>query len=172
MSAMPLLGFFDIAERQYSSFSFDAATRTTVRNIIFAFCAGIILAAIYMMYQKQVPGAVVRAILRAEAFSAEKAMTAEELGLSKNFFFRYELEHNLTLKRLIQRVESENDEGEGAPTRYFIPEELKYRAEVRYDKKGNGLFGLIFTVVVTVILGIVIIKLLPAVLTLFDKILK
>ena len=51
---MPLLtAFWEIAEREYQSFSFDTQTRTTVRNIILAFCVGIILAAAYMFYQKR-----------------------------------------------------------------------------------------------------------------------
>ncbi len=163
--------FFSIAEREYKSFTFDASDRATVRNVILAFCIGIILAALYMLYQKRVPGAVIRAFLRAEAFSEEAAKTPEELGLANNPFYRYELKHNLTLKRFLRAVEKSEDENE-LQTRYFIPEELKYRAEIRYDKKGSGLFSLILTIVLTVGLGIAVIKLLPAVLTLFDNLLK
>ena len=170
MRAPILASFWEIAEREYTNFKFDAAARTTARNLIFAIAVGIILAAFYMAYQKQVPGAIVRAILRAEAFSEENAKTAEELGLTKNFFIRHELKKNQTLKRLIKRVKTVETEGEDAVVRYYIPEDLKYRAEIRYDKKGNGLFGLIFTIVATVGLCILLIKLLPAILSLFDYI--
>ena len=164
---MPLLtAFWEIAEREYQSFSFDAQTRTTVRNIILAFCVGIILAAAYMFYQKQVPGAVVRAILRAEAFSAESAKTASELGIDRKRLLCHELERNTTLQRLIRTVEADGE------VRHYIPEELKYRAEVRYEAKGNGLFGLIFTIVATIALGIAVIKLLPGILSIFDNFLK
>ena len=92
----------------------------------------------------------------------------------------------MTLKRLIKTVRPEDvkkkDEKEAAPQesdtatepvlRYYIPEELKYRAEIRYESKGNGLFGLIFTVVVTAGLGILLIKLLPVILILFDNVMN
>ncbi|MBR6727543.1 MAG: hypothetical protein IKM08_05075 [Clostridia bacterium] len=183
---LPLASFFDIAPREYANFTFDEAARTTVRNIILAFCIGVILATLYTLYQKQVPGAIVRAILRAEAFTPDSAKSAEELGLVKNPFFRYELRRNMTLKRLIKTVRPEDvkkkDEKEAAPQesdtatepvlRYYIPEELKYRAEIRYESKGNGLFGLIFTVVVTAGLGILLIKLLPVILILFDNVMN
>ena len=76
------------------------------------------------------------------------------------------MERNTTLQRLIRTVEADGE------VRYYIPEELKYRAEVRYEAKGNGLFGLIFTILVTLGLGILLIKTLPAILGLFDYILK
>lgn len=167
----PLASFFEIAPREYASFTFDESARTTARNLIIALCVGIILAAFYAFYQKQVPGAVVRAILRAKAFDPESAKTAEELGLQKNPFLRHELRKNMTLKRLIKIAEDEAPSENSAP-RYYIPEDLKYRAEVRYENKGNGVFGLIFTILVTLGLGILLIKTLPAILGLFDYILK
>lgn len=173
----PLTSFFEIAPREYASFTFDEGARATARNLIIALCVGIILAAFYAFYQKQVPGAVVRAILRAKAFDPESAKTAEELGLQKNPFLRRELRKNMTLKRIIKVVQppkSESGEAENTTEepRYYIPEEMKYRAEVRYENKGNGLFGLIFTIIVTLGLGILLIKTLPAILGLFDYILK
>lgn len=168
---LSLGSLFSIAEREYKSFSFDASDRAAVRNVILAFCIGIILAAAYMLYQKKVPGAVIRAFLRAEAFSAESAKTPAELELASNPFYRFELKHNLTLKRFLCAAEPEQ-EADVTQTRYFIPEELKYRAELRYDKEGSGWFSLILTIVLTIGLGIAVIKLLPAVLSLFDNFIK
>lgn len=172
---LSLTSFFTIAEREYQSFTFDAGARTTVRNIILAFCIGIILAAIYMLYQKRVPGAIIRAYLHASAHDSASARTPEELGLTRNPLLRYELKHNLTLKRFLREADRKpghEELVEQAYVRYYIPEGLKYRAEIRYDKKGSGLFSLILTIVITVALGIAVIKLLPAVLGLFDNFIK
>lgn len=175
--------FFTIEAREYANFTFDAAARTTVRNVILGFAIGILIAALYAFYQKNVPGKVIHALLRAEAFSEETAKTAAELGLDGKFFALFELKHNAMLKKLVvcvcvrmgvpRKAENEADGGEEADGEaYYIPEELKYRAEVRYEKKGNGPVALIITVVLTAVLAILLIRLTPALLTVADHILK
>jgi uncharacterized membrane protein affecting hemolysin expression len=49
---LSLASFFTIEARDYQNFSFDADARTMVRNLILAFCIGILLAALYSLYQK------------------------------------------------------------------------------------------------------------------------
>ena len=55
--------------------------------------------------------------------------------------------------------------------RYYIPQELKYRAEVRFDKQGSGPVGLIVTLALTLLLSIALIRLLPALLGVVDRLL-
>ena len=171
-ASLSLASFFSIEARDYTSFTFDAGARATARNVILAFAVGILLAALYAFYQKNVPGSIVRAILRAEAFDESSAKTAAELGLGKNVFLLFELKHNATLKKLVTRVSREAAEGETAEEAYYIPEELKYRAEVRYEKEGNGPMALIVTAVLTVVLAILLIRLMPTLLTVADNLLK
>lgn len=170
---LSLASFFSIRAREYTNFAFDEGARATVRTVILAFCVGILVAALYSFYQKQVPGAIVRAILRAEAFSPEAARTAAELGLDKNPLLRFELSHNRVLRSLLRTVEpntAETPTDEAPAPRYYIPEDLRFRAEIRFDKQGSGLMSLVLTVVLTVVLGILLIKLLPVLLSIVDKI--
>ena len=224
---LSLASFFTIEARDYQNFSFDADARTMVRNLILAFCIGILLAALYSLYQKQVPGAIVRAILREKALSPGSAKTAEELGISKNPLMRYELQHNTVLKRLVHTVGEEKDQTppqssapasetsdatpdapaqdiapacedtptdapacdpdpvpaqDPAPTRddtfahtparYYIPEELKYRAETRFDTKGSGPFSILLTICVTIIIGVALIRFLPGLLGIIDNLMN
>lgn len=218
---LSLASFFTIEARDYQNFSFDADARTMVRNLILAFCIGILLAALYSLYQKQVPGAIVRAILREKALSPDSAKTAEELGISKNPLMRYELQHNTVLKRLVHTVGEEKDQTppqssapasetsdatpdtpacedtptdapacdpdpvpaqDPAPTRddtfahtparYYIPEELKYRAETRFDTKGSGPLSILLTIGITVIIGIALIRFLPGLLGIVDNLMN
>ena len=173
-SALSLASFFTIEARDYANFTVSADTRAMIRNVIIAFAVGVLLAAIYAFYQKNVPGAIVHALLRAEAFSKEAAKTAKELGIDKNVFMLFELKHNTMLKRIVCCTESEETEDEAAEftPAYYIPEELKYRAEVRYEKKGNGPMALIITAVVTVVVAILLIRLMPSLLSIADNILK
>lgn len=172
-TALSLASFFSIEARDYTNFTFDADARATARNVIIAFAIGILLAAFYAFYQKNVPGAIVRALLHAEAFDENSAKTAAELGFGKNIFILFELKHNIALKKSVTRISRENaEEGDMTEEAYYIPEELKYRAEVRYEKEGNGPAALIFTAVLTVVLAIMLIRLMPALLTVIDHLLK
>lgn len=169
---LSLASFFTIEAREYTHFVVDAGTRTTLRNLIIALAVGIALASLYAFYQKNVPGLLVHALLRAEAFTPEAAKTAEELGLEKNPFVWFEFKHNTMLKRVVTCIERTTEEGEAPLLAYYIPEELKYRAEVRYEKKGNGPIALIITMIATVLLAILLIRLAPALIGIVDNMIK
>lgn len=155
------LSAFEVAERTYEHFTVSAQSLTV---LVWAFAAGILLAAVYMLYQKTVPGGVVRAVLAGEALSSESAKTAAELGIT-GWLARRELRKNVTLKRMIHRVEAE-----GRETRYFIPEEEKYRAELRYEREGrNPLITFALVAALTFVFALLLLRLLPVFLTLADR---
>ena len=173
---LPLASVFRIEPRDYEHFRIDAAAADTIGTLVVALCIGILVAALYNFYVRHVPGAVVRALLRAEALSPEAAKTAEELGLASNPFFRLELLHGSALSHLVRYVGDEPDEQgnraqKTAGTRYYIPEEAKYRAEIRFAKQGNGVMGLVLTALLTVGIAALVIRLLPWFLGVIDKIL-
>ncbi|MBE6702457.1 MAG: hypothetical protein E7585_03480 [Ruminococcaceae bacterium] len=193
---LSLASFFSIEARDYINFTFDDATREMTRNVILGVCIVMILVSLYALYQKHVPGAIVRAILKAEAHTKETAKTAEELGLQKNVLALFELKTNLSLKKLIRLANQESDtdiendtdqktadpvsaasepdhpnEGEEL-ARFYIPEELKYRADNLFNKKANNLVGLLISTALILLFGIALIKLLPWILSLVDKMIK
>lgn len=53
--------------------------------------------------------------------------------------------------------------------RFYIPEELRYRAELRYEKKGSGWGAFAVTVVVSLLLAALIGRFLPDLLQLADN---
>ncbi|MCI5676983.1 MAG: hypothetical protein MR343_06090 [Clostridia bacterium] len=162
----PRLSVFDIpTSGTYEHFSFTAEKADSVRNAILALCFGILLAALYMFYQQSVPGALVRALLRVEALSPETAKTLDELELRQRRLLGFELRHNAALRHTVKEIK------DGEVTRYYIPEEGKYRAAVRFEKKGNGLRDLILTTLLTVGLSILLIRLFPLLLLFIDAIL-
>ncbi len=182
--SLPLASLFDIEVREYANITVTADTLTTARNVILGFAIGILIAALAAFYHKTVPGRIVRSLLRAEALSEESAKTPEDLGLARNFFYKYELAHNVTLKKLIRRTETAvaktdgaqngETEEEGKETgatevRYYIPEEDKYRADVRYERKGSGPIGLAVTAVLTIAAAILLIRLIPSIFGVIDN---
>ena len=160
---LSLASFFTIEAREYANFTFDAAARNTLRNVILAFCIGILLASLYTLYQKLVPGNIVRKLLGAQAHTPETAKTLAELSLDRNRLVAYELSHNRVLAGLIKTVEGEGD------TRYYIPEELKYRADVRFEEKGFGVAALLLTAVVVAGLALALIAFFPVFLSIIDN---
>ncbi len=166
---LALADFFSVAVGEYEHLNFTAASASTATLFIWAACLGIVLASLYHFYQCSVPGGVVRALLRAEALSPERAKTAEELGLASKAFALFELTSGITLRHVVHRVTPAEGDTE-SEEKYYIPEEEKYRAELRFSKEGNGVKGLVLTTVFCVVLAIVLVKVLPFFLGIADSV--
>ncbi len=54
--------------------------------------------------------------------------------------------------------------------RFYIPEDLRYRAEIRFDKKGSGLGAVAVVAVLTAVVAILLCRFLPSLFTLADNI--
>ncbi len=196
VSVLSLASFFSIPAKAYEHFTLTHATAKTITTIVLAVCLGVILAALYNFYIRRVPGGVVRLLLSRGALSPETALTAEELGLLDKPFALWELLRGVSLRHTVCAVtpasESEKQPAEGAEaqepsndsakkkksatepifdaqTRFYIPEDRKYRAELRFSREGNGTGGLALTCALTLVLGFLLIKLIPVVLTMVDK---
>ena len=161
---MPL-SLFSVPVREYTNIRFDASDAALVQIVLWGVCIGAILASLLALYQQTVPGKLVRALLSAEAFSAETAVTLASLGLAGRPLIARELKRGAMLKKFVLCTEGEGE------VRYYIPEELKYRAATRYEKKGNALVSLAVTVILSFALALLLMKLFPVVLTMVDAIL-
>lgn len=197
-SVLSITNFFSISAREYEHFTLTHATAKTITTVVLAICLGVILAALYNFYIRRVPGGVVRLLLSREALSPETALTPAELGLLDKPFALWELLRGVSLRHIVCAVtkpgtdESEKEPAEDgeaqarenapkkkkkgsdepifdAETRFYIPEDRKYRAQVRFEKEGNGLGGLALTCVCTFALGVALIKLIPVVLAMIDN---
>ncbi len=173
----------------YDNFSVESGLGATVRSLIFGLMLGTIFAGALMYYTKNVHGKFVRVLLKNECFTPEKAMTLRETGMFRSPSVRRELAKDGVLAKLTKRVcatsaaKSTETDGEAAnapkepteePTvdflkdRFYIPEELKYKAEVRYDKSGSERFPFAITVIACVILAFLLCRFMPTLLGLAD----
>ena len=198
MSVLSIANFFSIPAKEYEHFTLTYAAAKTITTVVLAICLGVILAALYNFYIRRVPGGVVRLLLSREALSPETALTAAELGLLDAPFALWELLRGVSLRHIVSAVTAQDaKEGEKTPaeaesgageenrphekkrkgtesefdaeTRFYIPEDKKYRAEQRFSREGNGAGGLALTCGLTIVLGFVLIKLIPVVLTMIDN---
>ncbi len=189
---MPL-SLFSITVKEYENIRFDTADAGLLQIIIWGFCIGALLAALLSLYQQNVPGKLVRTLLRADAHTEETAKTLDELGLAGRRLIIRELRRGAALQKFVHsasegegqgstspEAESTATRGENAPTpypsaadcvRYYIPQELKYRAETRYEKKGSGLISLLLTILLLPVMAVLLMKLIPVVLSMIDAIL-
>ena len=173
----------------YDNFSVESGLGSTVRSLIFGLMLGTIFAGALMYYTKNVHGKFIRALLKNGCFSPEKAMTLRETGMFRSPSVRRELTKDGVLSKLTKRVcttslakstasDGEVKEPPVTPAeeppvdflkdRFYIPEELKYKAEVRYDKSGSERFPFVITVIACVILTFLLCRFMPTLLGLAD----
>lgn len=159
-----MAALFSMPVKEYSNIVFTAASARNVQFVVWGMCIGFFLASLFSLYQRFVVGIPVRRLLSLQAFSAKDAKTAAELGLKEGGLLHRALAKNAALKKLLKASEEE-------PPRYHIPEELKYRAEIRYEKKGNPIFQILLCAILSLAIGILLIKLIPLLLLMVDAIL-
>ncbi len=165
--ATHLASFFRVTAEDYEKLHFSESDALTATLFIWGICIGIVLAALYTLYQQKALGGAVRAILRAEAFSEECAKTVEELGLPPRSLARRALTRAGALRSVVCTVQ-----GEDGDTRYYIPEERKYAADLRFDKRENNVAGVVLTVVLAVGLALLLIRFFPMILGMINGLLS
>lgn len=167
--------YFSVDLGIYQHFSVSSQTGSVVKNLILGLAFGFILAAGISCYLKTVHGGFVRRLLAEGCNSPETARSLYELGYFHNISIRNQLRRGGTIGALVRRVgaagEPATDATDLSAARFYIPEDLRYRAEFRYEKKGSGAPVLILTVVLTVVAAALLCHFLPQLLGLADVIL-
>lgn len=133
----------------------------SVELIIWSLFIGIAIASASVIYIKQVLGSFVRILLEKKAFSPESAVSLEEAGFAKNIFVKNSLRKKGTLRKTIF---SEDEK------RFYIPEEKAPRAEYVYNKKGNGVVGIIITIFLFAVVAFLCAMIVPKMLELLNGI--
>ncbi len=164
--------------------------------IVWSLFAGFIIAALMAIYNKRLIGGFVKQILREECLSPETAKTVTELGYGTDWFIKNALRTDTVLRRFVVRIDKEKPEGEDSETaespenagknkkaprspkhdvidfetaKFYIPEELKYRADVRYASKGTNFFMFGVCVVVFAAAAFAAIYIIPDLIQLIDN---
>lgn len=136
-------------------FSFDG-----LNLVIWSVYIGYMLATVLYYYQKKVMGKFVRLIISKGALSSDSAMTLAELGYDKQTLIRRELQKHSALRKMVWEIDDNYRTGEDGILycareksldlnigRFYIPEERRIQAEIRYDDKGSDIFALIISAV-------------------------
>ena len=182
----------DLGDYQYIGISGSG-----LRSIIFGILIGFFVACCMTVFDRRVLGDFVRHVLANDCLSKEKAMTLEELGYLRNTIIRSSLKNGVSLRRVIKCVEeedfrreialrreaflAENAENKGARFKepkfrvdpstmhFYIPEELKYVADVKFEKKGANFVTLLLATLLFFALAAVAFFVVPDLLQMLDN---
>lgn len=99
-----------------------------LEQIIWMILAGIALASIIVLYNKQVLGKFVRKLISIDATSPESAVSAEEMNVRINGFIRLAMRNNGTLHGVV------GETGSDTKAYFIFPEQLD-RAKSKYRKE-------------------------------------
>ena len=182
--------YFTVSFQNYQNFSISPASGVTVRNVILGIAIGIIIASAMSVHTKRGIGGFVRKLLRHECHSPESAKTLSDLGYFQNLSVRRALTRGVSLSKLVVCRELQENVKDGgftdgtdkkeskAPPReidfatmhFYIPEDLRYRAAVRFDKTGATWLFFAISLIGTIVGAALMCIFLPDILKLVDNV--
>ena len=147
-----------------------ASGKGTFELVVVCIYIGIVAACAVAIYQRRLMGDYIRALIGAGALDREHAKTLAELGYEKRLPVKralrgaglfagtvYEASEEVEFDREDHALPVYRESFDAEKARFYIPEPLKYRAEVRFEKKGSHIMALIagailFAVIVVLML--------------------
>ena len=174
----------------YENLGTQGSPIVTVGVVVFGIYIGAVIACAVMFYNRQVVGSAVRRMLSEEIHSRENAKTLFELGYKKNFFIRGLFRDSISLRKVVKCVEEEDFYAEQEATRaeyeqereknkklprfrertyrvdvatdkFYIPEEQKFTAEVKFQKKGSTWVSMLVGIIILTVAFFAILLVLP-----------
>ena len=190
--------YFTVEFGAYENFSLGAGSAAIAQTLVYAIAIGVIVAAAMAVHTRSVLGGFVRSLLKEGATSPENAKKLSEVGFFRSAAIRRELTKGVTLRKVVRCCEEnafqaalaeQGSEEKTEPerkwggkrksdfrpdfltARYYIPEDLKYRAEIRFEQKGSGWGNFLLATLGAIVVAALIGFFLPDLFQLVDNIL-
>ncbi len=164
----------------YEHLSMGTGSLLSVRLIILGICLGLAVGGFVAVFNKRVLGGFVRRLLKAECLSAQTGKSLPELDYADKLTIRRAVRTNVSLRRVVRCREEEEFEAEWGSGgkkafrvnpdahHFYIPEEMKYMADVKFEAQGTTWRGAIVFAIMMVIVALVLLAILPYVLSLLN----
>lgn len=172
--------YFSIRFGAYDNFSVTEQTADIINKIIPALILGIIFAAIATAFGRRTVGGFVKTLIEKEALSPETGVTLFETGAFRSTVLRRELCRGAFLRKVVFCREEQaylNEKGKDAIYKidftrdhFYIPEDLKYRAEIRFNPKGSSWLSVVLTVILVPVFVGLLCRFMPNILQFIDSI--
>lgn len=190
--------YFSVEVPYLENFKLGSGSLVSLRWIIIGIVIGIVVASACSIYNKRYVGDFVRKVISEECFDASSAKTLYELGYLKHPAIRGMLKSGGTLSRWIRCVEEddfiaateaarqafeEEHKNHSKPPKFkepvferdcntmhfYIPEDKKYAADVKFDAKGADWRSFVAVTIISVVLCMFICYILPDMIKLVDN---
>ncbi len=164
--------FFDPATESYPEFS------QSVPIIVFSMFVGVALAAAISLYYKKVLGSFVAFQLKSGADSEATAIRLSETSYAKNPFVRSAIRGGSVYRSVLRSVAPDGaSPGKRLKEKnafvlqssYYIPEELSFRAENLFLKRGTTLLSAIIGILLCLIIGALSLVVIPDLLQMLQN---
>ena len=181
-------------ETVYENLNMGGGSLISVRNIIVGLFVGLAVASFAVVFNKRVLGGFVRRLLKEECLSPERGKSLPELDLADRLILRRAVRCSTNLRRVVkcreeeafrQALGAETVEGASKPSRkkdadsafrvdpdehhFYIPEDMKYMADIKFDQKGTTWLGAVLFVGIMAVALVVVLMLLPQLLSLLNE---
>lgn len=182
----------------FENLNLGTGSMVSLRGIIFGVFVGIIIASFAILFDKRVLGEFVRKLLSEECLSPQSAKTLYELGYMRKYTIRNSVRRGTTLRSVVkcreeeeynaqiseqrEKYEEKRREDKSLPPfraapysvnadtdHFYIPEEKKYSAEIRFEKKGSTWLGFFVLILVCIIGCVALLLVVPQILQLVDE---
>ncbi len=141
---------------------------------VWSIAVGAVLAVLFTYYNRTILGGFVRTLINKEALSIDSAITLAQAGYQKNAFVKRALLKRDTFRKIVFEVDDEiviASEGHSFSARtkpinlntarFYVAQENRTMAELRYDNQGANIFGVITSVIVIFALAYVVTLIFP-----------
>jgi len=190
-AALSLATFFDTIDRKFFTPNFGTYEHMTFFNdptafkiIVLGIYIGLIIASLFTFYNRRVLGGFVRKLDSEGALAPENAKTLDELGYGKNFFVKQSLRRGYSLRKVINYVPDDDSRSGGNLARaaairekvdfdkdsFYLPEEKRDLTVQRFRAQGSGVLSIVLLAVLGLIAAVLILKLSPFVVNIFESI--
>lgn len=183
----------------YENLNLTSNELFSIMIFIFGLCVGLSLASFGAVFNKRVLGGVVRRLLEKQALSPESALTLDELGYPNSLLVNFAVKKSTSLRRVVKCREELEFDAEQARKReehdkkraddkklprfkeaaykinvyedkFYIPEDMKYTADVKFEKKGTTWLGAVIFTVIMMVVFVVLVVFLPQILELVNDV--
>ncbi len=152
---------------------------TNIQLIVIAMAVGIVIAGAMSIYYRSLLGRFVRYLLKNKIHSPDAALSIDDSPYKKNPFIRSALRSGGVYGKVVHFTDGEASgsvfaSGKRpskkvvAARKYYIPEELRYRAEFMFESKGTNIPTLIISIIILAAFVLLCLYFLPQLLALLE----
>ena len=184
-----------LASYVYENFRLYSPT-LTLELIVWSICAGLMAGVIGSYISRRVIGAFPRRLIKDGIHTPEAAVTVTDTGFGRNFLVKRALREGGSLRKMVILANpGDFPAKEDGPARkrlfrilsmespvrrkltwdkarFYLPEEDRYTAEVKYEAKGTSVGGVILSVILIAAIGFAALYVIPELFQLLDNFLS